>query len=168
MNGKPQTFHAGDRCDVPAGVVHSARMGPHGCQYLIGERRYCCHYMTAKTQRALTADERKLMGFMLSADFFGREELLQQVDSLEVTWVCDCGCGTVNVVATRPVRRSSCREPIPVEAHGSGVDVLLFVRDGLIPSLEIVDHGDSRPLRYPQPNDLELWVPPGGPPGTSS
>jgi mannose-6-phosphate isomerase-like protein (cupin superfamily) len=38
MNGKGQTFRAGQRCDVPAGAIHSARMGPHGCRYLIGER----------------------------------------------------------------------------------------------------------------------------------
>jgi quercetin dioxygenase-like cupin family protein len=38
MHGKSQTFRAGDRCDVPAGAVHSARMGPQGCRYLIGER----------------------------------------------------------------------------------------------------------------------------------
>jgi mannose-6-phosphate isomerase-like protein (cupin superfamily) len=36
--GASQTFRAGDRCDVPAGAVHSARMGPLGCRYLIGER----------------------------------------------------------------------------------------------------------------------------------
>jgi quercetin dioxygenase-like cupin family protein len=38
MAGKSQTFHAGDRCDVPAGAIHSAKMGAHGCRYLIGER----------------------------------------------------------------------------------------------------------------------------------
>jgi len=38
MAGKSQTYHAGDRCDVPASAVHSARMGPNGCRYLIGER----------------------------------------------------------------------------------------------------------------------------------
>lgn len=36
--GKSRAFHEGDRCDVPAGAVHSARMGPAGCRYLIGER----------------------------------------------------------------------------------------------------------------------------------
>jgi mannose-6-phosphate isomerase-like protein (cupin superfamily) len=36
--GASQTFRAGDRCDVPAGAVRSARMGPLGCRYLIGER----------------------------------------------------------------------------------------------------------------------------------
>jgi quercetin dioxygenase-like cupin family protein len=38
MNGQAQTYRAGERCDVPAGAVHSARIGPEGCRYLIGER----------------------------------------------------------------------------------------------------------------------------------
>jgi mannose-6-phosphate isomerase-like protein (cupin superfamily) len=38
MRGKTETFCEGDRCDVPAGAVHSAKMGPRGCRYLIGER----------------------------------------------------------------------------------------------------------------------------------
>jgi mannose-6-phosphate isomerase-like protein (cupin superfamily) len=36
--GKSETFRVGDRCDVPAGAVHSARMGPNGCRYLVGEK----------------------------------------------------------------------------------------------------------------------------------
>lgn len=36
--GKEQTYRRGERCDVPAGARHSARMGPTGCRYLIGER----------------------------------------------------------------------------------------------------------------------------------
>jgi mannose-6-phosphate isomerase-like protein (cupin superfamily) len=38
MNGTSKTYRAGERCDVPANAVHSARMGPQGCRYLIGER----------------------------------------------------------------------------------------------------------------------------------
>ena len=38
MNGRTETYQAGTRCDVPAGTVHSAKMGPRGCRYLIGER----------------------------------------------------------------------------------------------------------------------------------
>lgn len=33
-----KTYHPGERCDVPAGEVHSARVGPQGCRYLIGEK----------------------------------------------------------------------------------------------------------------------------------
>jgi quercetin dioxygenase-like cupin family protein len=38
MDGQSHTYRAGERCDVPAGAVHSARMGPSGCRYLVGER----------------------------------------------------------------------------------------------------------------------------------
>jgi quercetin dioxygenase-like cupin family protein len=33
-----KTYRAGERCDVPAGVVHAAKMGSHGCKYLVGEK----------------------------------------------------------------------------------------------------------------------------------
>ncbi len=36
--GKTQTVKQGERLDVPANTVHSARMGPSGCRYLIGEK----------------------------------------------------------------------------------------------------------------------------------
>ena len=38
MDGESRTYRAGERCDVPARAVHSARIGPSGCRYLIGER----------------------------------------------------------------------------------------------------------------------------------
>jgi len=37
MQGNSQTYRAGERVDVPGGVAHSAKMGPQGCRYLIGE-----------------------------------------------------------------------------------------------------------------------------------
>ena len=37
--GSTAKYVAGERPpDVPAGAVHSARMGPSGCRYLIGEK----------------------------------------------------------------------------------------------------------------------------------
>ena len=36
--GESRIYQRGERCDVPAGVVHWARMGPRGCRYLIGEK----------------------------------------------------------------------------------------------------------------------------------
>lgn len=38
MNGGTRVYRVGERCDGPAGAAHSARMGPSGCRYLIGER----------------------------------------------------------------------------------------------------------------------------------
>jgi quercetin dioxygenase-like cupin family protein len=38
MDGESHTYRSGQRCDVRAGAVNSARMGPTGCRYLVGER----------------------------------------------------------------------------------------------------------------------------------
>ncbi|PYY22625.1 MAG: cupin domain-containing protein [Acidobacteria bacterium] len=38
MDGAMRTYKTGERCDVPAGAEHCARMGAQGCRYLIGER----------------------------------------------------------------------------------------------------------------------------------
>lgn len=38
VGGESRTYRTGERCDVAAGAVHTARMGPSGCRYLIGEK----------------------------------------------------------------------------------------------------------------------------------
>lgn len=38
QGGEERTYGPGERCDVPANAVHSAKMGPRGCRYLIGEK----------------------------------------------------------------------------------------------------------------------------------
>jgi quercetin dioxygenase-like cupin family protein len=38
MDGVTRVYRTGERCDVPCGAVHSARMGAKGCRYVIGER----------------------------------------------------------------------------------------------------------------------------------
>ena len=38
QDGRTQTYKAGERCDVRAAAVHSARMGANGCRYLVGEK----------------------------------------------------------------------------------------------------------------------------------
>ena len=110
--------------------------------------------------RALQPAERALLDFLLSADFPGRGELKAQAESIEVVGMCECGCGTVTFAPNGSAARARCREPIPVEAQGKGLQVLLFVRDGLLRSLEIVDFENERPLAYPAPGDLKIYVTP--------
>jgi mannose-6-phosphate isomerase-like protein (cupin superfamily) len=38
QGNQTKTYRAGERCDVPAGAVHAAKMGLHGCKYLVGEK----------------------------------------------------------------------------------------------------------------------------------
>ena len=110
--------------------------------------------------RSLKPEERLLIEFLLSADFPERDDLKQQMDRVEVIEECDCGCGTADLRIKEVGTDAIGCEQIVVEAYGNDVDVLLFVRSGLLSSLEIVDHGDSRPLSYPTPSNLKLWVPP--------
>jgi quercetin dioxygenase-like cupin family protein len=35
--GKPETFRAGDHCEVPAGCVHTEQVGPEGVAYIAGK-----------------------------------------------------------------------------------------------------------------------------------
>ena len=37
VNGKVRTYRADERCDLHAGALHSAKMGPKGCRYVVGE-----------------------------------------------------------------------------------------------------------------------------------
>ena len=37
-DGVTRTYATGERCDIPARAAHSARMGPRGCRYLVGEK----------------------------------------------------------------------------------------------------------------------------------
>jgi quercetin dioxygenase-like cupin family protein len=36
VDGKPNVLKEGDRLDIPAHAVHSAKMGPKGCSFLTG------------------------------------------------------------------------------------------------------------------------------------
>ena len=38
VDGKTTTYKKGDRFDVPAGKLHSARIGSDGCKYIVGEK----------------------------------------------------------------------------------------------------------------------------------
>jgi len=36
-NGKTKHYQKGDRFDVPPKEIHSAKIGPEGCKYIIGD-----------------------------------------------------------------------------------------------------------------------------------
>jgi|HubBroStandDraft_5_1064220.scaffolds.fasta_scaffold182466_3 hypothetical protein len=110
--------------------------------------------------RQLSPEETALAEFLLSVEFPGHDELRKQLKLAQVTGTCECGCGTILIRVNHANDKAVTTERVVVEAYGKGVDVLMFVRDGALSSIEIVDHGDARPLRYPKPEELSLWVPP--------
>ena len=36
-DGKPETFRAGDHCQIPAGCMHTTKVGPEGVAYIAGK-----------------------------------------------------------------------------------------------------------------------------------
>jgi len=36
-DGKPETFRAGDHCEIPAGCMHAEQVGPEGVAYIAGK-----------------------------------------------------------------------------------------------------------------------------------
>jgi hypothetical protein len=100
------------------------------------------------------------MEFLLSAEFAGRDELRSQLDSVTAIGMCECGCGTVDLQVGESIARSGVESPVPAEAYGDLVDVMLFARNGFLSSLELVFHDDRLPRPFPKPSDLKLWVRP--------
>lgn len=39
VDGHSTVYKPGDRFDISAKTVHAASLGPHGCRYLIGEKK---------------------------------------------------------------------------------------------------------------------------------
>jgi hypothetical protein len=101
----------------------------------------------------LSEDERTLLNAFLSHDFPGVQELREQALHVTAKKGCQCGCGTIDFVLDETqVRRSASPNPVPVDAvveGGKGDAVgglILFVRDGLLQSLEVYSHADPLPL----------------------
>ena len=36
-NNKPETFQAGDHCEIPTGCMHTTKVGPEGVAYMVGK-----------------------------------------------------------------------------------------------------------------------------------
>jgi quercetin dioxygenase-like cupin family protein len=36
-DNQPQTYHAGEHCEIPAGCMHATKVGPEGVAYMVGK-----------------------------------------------------------------------------------------------------------------------------------
>jgi len=109
-----------------------------------------------RVSRPLRQDEKVLLAFLLSADFPGCDVLRMQAESTTVVGECECGCGTIGLEVGPGLPTAGLVKPHPLEAYGKMIDVLLFVRNGFLGSLEIVFHQDSAERPYPLPTQLQL------------
>lgn len=111
--------------------------------------------------RAPTQLETDLLTALLEHEFEGVAELRTQASNLVVSRGCSCGCGTVDLIPqgdSAPAAGS--RSPVPCEGtvlddRGDAIGgLLLFLREGLLSSLEIYSYDEPLPL----PNlDRVVW-----------
>lgn len=105
----------------------------------------------------LSDDERALLDGFLSHDFTGVRELREQAQHITAKKGCGCGCGTIELVPDGTnIPRSEAANPVPVDGivHDTkGAEVgglILFVRDGMLQSLEVYSHTEPLPLPRPE------------------
>lgn len=120
----------------------------------------------AATYRLLTPREREVLDFLLSIETPGVEELRQQADfTLARSW--DCGCASIDLIVDqeRGPRSSIAKRPA-IEAASKEredperiFDLLLWVDDGWLSGMEMVEYGFDRhedaPDTFPEPSDFE-------------
>jgi hypothetical protein len=101
----------------------------------------------------LLEEERALLDALLAHDFAGVQALREQAQHVWAKRGCECGCGTIDLVPDgMAVPRSEATSPVPVEGvvydgdGGEAGGLILFVRDGMLLSLEIYSHSDPLPL----------------------
>ena len=118
--------------------------------------------------RALTEREKETLLRLLPLDGFpGVRDYRSQANHLEVTEECTCGCATINFrvdVGAAPPSDYPGVPLLPLEARAVDptdpalpVEVILFAREGVLESLEIVYYGSAPPPEFPDPGELELW-----------
>jgi hypothetical protein len=108
----------------------------------------------------LTFRERSVLEKLLAADFAGAEHLREQVDTTAVVGRCDCGCPTIDLrVAPSALPADVARSPVPSELRDTSVDppgdVILFVKDGHLQSLEYLSYTSDPPLDWPDVEALQ-------------
>jgi hypothetical protein len=121
--------------------------------------------VTEHLPRSLSDREADLLQLMLSVEVPGIESLREQARSASVVRECSCGCGTIDfgVQATMTEAVASGEDGPIVEAgardkHEHSVELLLFVCDGRLSSLEIVWYDESQRTGVLPPTDF--WATP--------
>ena len=116
--------------------------------------------MDALFPRPLSARERSLLDFLLAEDFPGAEALRTQAQTVRVKGL---GEGLPSIVllevAYGSAPRANVRHTVPVEAAVRDVDppqeLLLFVKNGFLDSIELVDYSGTDQSELPLAATLE-------------
>ncbi|HEX4465920.1 MAG TPA: hypothetical protein VH025_01915 [Solirubrobacteraceae bacterium] len=109
--------------------------------------------------RPLNDRECEVLDHLLGHEFRGIEALRAQRRSVQVRgYHNDQPTYVLLEVADRQAPRIELGHPIPAEASVSGADppqeVTLFVKDGLLDAIELIDYGGDAAVEFPPTSDL--------------
>ena len=112
------------------------------------------------TTRALSDREVAVLSALLARPFEGRDELREQARTARAAPGCDCGCPTIAISVDRTLPRARVRSSVAIEgrwdAQPAPIEVLLFVRDGYLASMELVWYGEAPPRDWPDVSGLTV------------
>lgn len=117
--------------------------------------------------RPLTSEERRILEKLLSLDFVGRKELMQQLPGLLVRDKKVDNEGSIEFEVNSNVRapvggmvaEGRCPDINTSEANPAYINLLLHVRDGRLWLLEFYKDDSSQILQRPDPEKLDLFSP---------
>jgi hypothetical protein len=110
--------------------------------------------------RALSDRERTLLDLLLSAEFSGADALRKQAQSTRVRGL-SLSDPTVLLLEVTDIKapRAETSHTVPVETKVRDTtppqEILLFVKDGLLDSIELVTYGEERPRELPAVESVE-------------
>ena len=122
-------------------------------------------YNEPEVPRDLRAAERAVLERLLTRDFDGSDDLKAQTASVQVVGHCGCGCPTIDLAPSSEAQAASALAELrlaPVEgrttvADGLPGEILLFLENGRLSSLEYVYYGEV-PSSWPDPAGIDLVV----------
>jgi len=115
--------------------------------------------MSDEPARPLTPDEQRVLDLLLGNEYPGVEQLRLQAAGATVVGRCDCGCPTIYLAVPEEAARAPLTGRLaPVEGRVAPQDgepqgdIILFLDDGRLTSMEYVFYTDAPPVGWP-PND---------------
>jgi hypothetical protein len=116
--------------------------------------------MTDEFPRPLTEGEHDILDFLLAVDAPGVDALRAQAATAQVVGRCECGCATIDIAVDRDTTQASAirhspaidaRTPLSSDSAESH-ELIVFLDEGWLASIEIVYHTDTPPTEFPPPS----------------
>lgn len=118
-------------------------------------------FLPINPPRSLKPEEAGILSCLLSVDFQGRDQLLNQIQSARVIEECKECRSIVILVNNLPEYVATVKRRVPVHARATDLDggimhILLHVVHGFIDEMEIYREDLQNVKEMPKPNSLEF------------